>query len=172
MPCEATLVSAALREANGVCFFTDATRLFGTDDGVGSCSSEACLVARSSERWLTTEVCAQAASVAAESASRSSRTTLRPVLQSTREVLALPMDNMLHPQLAPQPKPKTNTPQGSESNRGDTVAGSGRPQFRPRNSGRCGGWVTARGAEPWLEIKTPRGSLGDACLRFWLISPH
>src|SRR5882762_2404031 len=99
MPCEAILVSAALREANGVCFFTEATRLFGTDDGVRSRSSEACLVSRRSDRRLTTVVCAQAASVAAESASRSSRMTLRPAPQSTHEVLALPVNNMLHPQL-------------------------------------------------------------------------
>ena len=33
------------------------------------------------------------------------------------------MDIMLHPQLAPQPKPKTNTPSASESNQGGTVAG-------------------------------------------------
>jgi hypothetical protein len=40
----------------------------------------------------------------------------------------------LHPQLAPQPKPKTNMPAWSESNRGRTVAGFRRPQFRRHNS--------------------------------------
>jgi len=41
---------------------------------------------------------------------------------------------MLHPQLAPQPKPKTNMPSWSESNQGGTVAGSRPPQFRQSNS--------------------------------------
>jgi hypothetical protein len=78
-------------------------------DAVRSSGSDACrLTAGPSEILLTTEDCAQAASQAAARMTATSRTTFRPVLNATQEVLAQPMVNMLHPQLAPQPKPKSN----------------------------------------------------------------
>jgi hypothetical protein len=67
------LVSAASLRDAGVCLLTAATRLFIMDDVARSWSSDACRLARSSDFWVTTEDCAQAASDAAASETASSR---------------------------------------------------------------------------------------------------
>ena len=59
--------------APGYALLTAATRLFIMDDVVRSWSNDARRLARSSDFWVTTEDCAQAASDAAASETASSR---------------------------------------------------------------------------------------------------
>jgi hypothetical protein len=67
-----------LCRANGVCFLTDATRLFVVKDAVRLRSTNACrLLPTNPEFLLTTEDCAQAASDAAVRATANSRMTFR-----------------------------------------------------------------------------------------------
>ncbi|NOJ48113.1 hypothetical protein [Bradyrhizobium archetypum] len=76
------------------------------DDVIRSGSSDACLLARSSGFWLTTEDCAQAASDAAPSMTANSRINFparaavidrasRPTLTSMHEAPVQPMEDML-----------------------------------------------------------------------------
>jgi hypothetical protein len=69
------------------------------------------------------------------------------------------MDIMLHPQLAPQPKSKINTPSVSESNQGGTVAGSGHARLHQCDFIRgvmigpqCAGPRALRFADRWLAM--------------------
>jgi hypothetical protein len=147
---------AFLRDANGVCFLDAATRRFIIDDVVCSWCSDACRPARSSDFWVTTEDCAQAASDAAPSVTASSRmnfparaagingasTRVQPALTSTHEIPVQPMEDMLQSPLAPQPKPKTNTRQWRDRIRAETWPDVARHGFHSAIPFECGDWVT------------------------------
>jgi len=140
-----------------VCLRAVATCVRIADDAARVGSADAGRLASACERWLTTEDCAQAASDAAPITMAQSRSGFRARanaiagatpralrLTSTYEMTASSRD-MLHPQLAPQPKPKIQHPHGRiQSGRNGGGTRSDGPQATRFPLG-CGGCATQPG---------------------------
>jgi hypothetical protein len=165
------LVSMASLPGAGICLLTAATRRFIMDDVVRSWSSDTCRLARSSDFWVTTEDCAQAASDAAASVTANSRmnfparagingasSRVQPALTSTHEILVQPMEDMLQSSLAPQPKPKTNPRQWRDRIRAETWPDAIGHSFLSAIPFECGDCVTARPFHPrdHVSLASPR----------------
>jgi|SRR5882672_6847680 hypothetical protein len=137
---------ASLRDANGVCLLTAATRLV-IDDVVRSLT-DACRLARKSDFWVTTDDCAQAASDAAPRATASSRMTfparaaktsgassrVQPALASTYEVRVLPMEHMLQSPARAPAQAEIQHVTMPQPNPGGSVAESDYAPLSQRNS--------------------------------------